>query len=241
MTKTFTLIPGATSSIGEEIARNRCRTDNLVLHGRDLDALNNLASELGGVRDIKVWCHDFQEIGGLHRSFSRMLDTHGIKISKVVHAAGYLKIMPFRALKLEDTLDVFSVNVFSIIEILRVLTCKAHKDHLESVVMMSAFFSKFGDRGNAVYSSSKGALNSLIKGLAVEFPHARFNAIILGAVRTRMTEHLFDASADMGRFNRYVLGTGTTDHVSAAVDYLLSDGLWMTGQELYLDGGASIA
>jgi 3-oxoacyl-[acyl-carrier protein] reductase len=241
MTKTFTLITGATSSIGKEIARNRCKTDNLVLHGRNMDALSNLASELGSVKDIKVWCHDFKKIDELHRDFTQMLDIGGIKVSKVVHAAGYLKIMPFRALKLEDTLDIFSVNVFSIIEILRVLTCKAHKDNLESVVMMSAFFSKFGDRGNAVYSSSKGALNSLIKGLAVEFPHARFNAIILGAVRTKMTEHLFDASSDMNRFNRYVLGTGTTDHVSDAVDFLLSDNLWMTGQEIYLDGGASIA
>jgi short-subunit dehydrogenase len=241
MIKTFTLITGATSSIGKEIARNRSKTDNLVLHGRDMDALRDLANELSNATDIKIWCYDFKKIDDLNSDFSEMLDFNAIKVSKVVHAAGYLKIMPFRAFKLEDTLDIFNVNVFSIIEILRVLTRKAHKDNLESVVMISAFFSKFGDRGNAVYSSSKGALNSLIKGLAVEFPHARFNAIILGAVRTKMTEHLFDASVDMSRFNRYVLGTGTTEQVSDGVNFLLSDHLWMTGQEIYLDGGASIA
>ena len=241
MTKNFTLITGATSSIGKETARNRSKTDNLVLHGRDMDALNNLASELGCSTNVKIWCYDFMKIDELHRDFSQVIDADDIKISRVIHAAGHLKIMPFRALKLEDTLHIFNVNVFSIIEILRVLARKPHRDHLDSVVMMSAFYSKFGDRGNAVYSSSKGALNSLIKGLAVEFPQTRFNAIILGAVRTKMTEHLFEASADVKRFNRYILGTGTTKQVSEAVDFLLSDNLWMTGQELYLDGGASIA
>ena len=241
MTKVYTLITGATSSIGMEIALNRARTDNLLLHGRDVDTLSSLAREIRGTKDIKVWCYDFKETDELHRDFSQMLDISAIKVNKVVHAAGYLKIMPFRAFKYQDTVDIFSVNVFSIVEILRVLTRKAHRENLESVVMMSAFFSKFGDRGNAIYSSSKGALNSLIKGLAVEFPQARFNAIILGAVRTKMTEHLFDASADMERFNRYILGTGTTDQVSDTVDFLLSETLWMTGQEVFLDGGASIA
>ena len=103
------------------------------------------------------------------------------------------------------------------------------------------YFSKFGDKGNAVYSSSKGALNSLVKGLAVEFPKTRFNSLILGAVRTRMTEHLFEAGSDPSRFARYILGTGQPSAVADAVDFLLKEDLWMTGQEVFLDGSASVA
>lgn len=241
MTELYTLITGATSSIGIDIAHNRAKTDNLLLHGRDADALTDLTNEINTTNNIKVWCFDFTDIDELHNEFSNMLDENNIKINKVVHAAGYLKIMPFRSFKLKDTFDIFSINVFSIIEIIRVLTKKAHKEHLESVVMISAFFSKFGDKGNAIYSSSKGALNSLVKGLAAEFSHARFNVIILGAVRTKMTEHLFDTNSDMKRFDRYILGTGNTNQVSNTVDFLLSENLWMTGQEVFLDGGASIA
>tara|TARA_E500000178_G_scaffold314630_1_gene333022 strand:+ start:293 stop:1018 length:726 start_codon:yes stop_codon:yes gene_type:complete len=241
MTKLYTLITGATSSIGMDIAHNRANTDNLLLHGRDLDALSKLANEISTTNNIKIWCFDFTDINELHNDFSRMLENENIKINKVVHAAGHLKIMPFRAFKYNDTLDIFSINVFSIVEIIRVLTKKAHKEHLESVVMISAFFSKFGDKGNAIYSSSKGALNSIVKGLAAEFSHARFNVIILGAVRTKMTEHLFEANSDMKRFDRYILGTGNTNQVSVTVDFLLSENLWMTGQEVFLDGGASIA
>lgn len=237
----YTLITGATSTIGLEVARRRAATDHLLLHGRDVIALADLASQLQASTVVKTWCRDLTQPDGLHEEFMQLLDREDIQINKVVHAAGHLKIQPFRSFKLQDTMDIYSVNVFSIIEIIRVLTRKPYRNNLRSVVLLSALFSKFGDKGNAVYSSSKGALNSLVKGLAVEFPQTRFNALILGAVRTKMTEHLFGPGADPTRFERYILGTGEPEMVADAIDFLLHENLWMTGQEMFLDGGASIA
>ena len=237
----YTLITAATSTLGSEVARRRAATDRLLLHGRDEVALKALADALSAFTDVKIWCHDLAKPEGLHENFKGLIQKEGINIKRVVHAAGYLKILPFRAFKLTDTMAIYSVNVFSIIEILRVLTSKPHRNELHSVVFMSALFSKFGDRGNAIYSSAKGALNSLIKGLAVEFPKTRVNALILGAVRTRMTEHLFTDGVDLQRFTRYILGTGRPKNVADAIDFLLQEDLWMTGQEMFLDGGASIS
>ena len=239
--KGYTLITGATSSLGEEVARRRSATDQLLLHGRDLDALETLASELRAHTDVKIWCCDFGNPALLHGEFLRLLEQDNLRVERVVHAAGYLKILPLRSFELIDTMTIFNVNVFSIIEILRVLARKPYREQLRSVVVMSALFSKFGDKGNAVYSASKGALNSLVKGLAVEFPQTRFNSLILGAVRTRMTNHLFLPGAVSQRFARYLLGTGNPSEVADGVDFLLKETLWMTGQELFLDGGASIA
>jgi 3-oxoacyl-[acyl-carrier protein] reductase len=240
--KPFTLITGATSSLGAEIARRRASTDSLLLHGRNLDELTALANELAKETEVKIWCRDFIDPTGLHADLLKLLGDEAIQIRRVVHAAGCIKILPFRRFELEETIKIFNVNVLSIIEILRVLTRSAYRPHLHSVVFLSAFFSKFGDKGNAIYSSSKGALNSLIKGLAVEFSHIRFNALLLGAVRTKMTEHLFSNANgnDNNRFSRYLLGTGKPDDVANAVDFLLSDDLWMTGQEISFDGGASV-
>lgn len=237
----YTLVTGATSTLGSEIARRRASTDCLLLHGRDFEALNKLACELSRITDVKVWCRDLSNSEGLHSEFLELLETSNIHVERVVHAAGHLKILPLRSFELQETLSIFNVNVFSIIEILRVLARKSHREHLRSVVLLSAYFSKFGDKGNAVYSSSKGALNSLVKGLAVEFPKTRFNSLILGAVRTRMTEHLFEKVAEDSRFERYILGVGKPCVVADTVDFLLKDDLWMTGQEVFLDGGASIA
>lgn len=237
----YTLITGATSTLGAEVARRRASTEPLLLHGRDPEALEALASELRTFTEVRTWCRDLANPAGLHGEFLQLLEQDGLRIERVVHAAGSLKILPFRSFELTDTMAIFSVNVFSIIEILRVLARKPHRDQLRSVVLLSAFFSKFGDKGNAVYSSSKGALNSLVKGLAVEFPQTRFNALILGAVRTSMTEHLFSPGADAQRFARYLLGTGKPADVVDAVDFLLKANLWMTGQEVFLDGGASVS
>lgn len=237
----YTLITGATSTIGAEVAWRRSATDRLLLHGRDPQALDALSSELRAITEVTTWCRDLASPDGLHGEFLQLLEQGDICVERVVHAAGHLKILPFRSFELADTMAIFNVNVFSIIEMLRVLARKPYRESLRSVVLLSAFFSKFGDKGNAVYSSSKGALNSLVKGLAVEFPQTRYNALILGAVRTRMTEHLFAPGADTQRFARYLLGTGQADDVADAVDFLLKDDLWMTGQEIFLDGGASIA
>ncbi len=235
----YTLITGATSTLGAEVARRRASTEPLLLHGRNPEALEALASELRISTEVRTWCRDLANPVGLHGEFLELLEQDGLLVERVVHAAGKLKILPMRSFELTDTMDIFSVNVFSIIEILRVLVRKPFRDQLRSVVLLSAFFSKFGDKGNAVYASSKGALNSLVKSLAVEFPQTRFNALILGAVRTRMTEHLFSPGADEKRFTRYLLGIGKPSDVADAVDFLLKDGLWMTGQEVFLDGGAS--
>lgn len=237
----YTLITGATSTLGAEIARRRAATDKLLLHGRDAEALDVLANELRKITDVQTWCYDFENCSELHDVFLSLVKRNNLSIMRVVHAAGQLKILPLRSFELNDTLAIFNINLFSIIEILRALSRKNHRENLRSVVLLSAYFSKFGDKGNAIYSSSKGALNSLVKGLAVEFPKTRFNSLILGAVRTRMTEHLFDSNADSSRFTRYILGTGQPSFVADAVDFLLKENLWMTGQEVYFDGGASIA
>ncbi len=235
----YTLITGATSTIGSEVARSRAATDYLLLHGRDRSALEVLASELRITTEVKIWCRDLANLEGLHGEFLQLLERDGLRIERVIHAAGTFKILPLRLFELTDTMAIYSVNVFSIIEILRVLARKPYRDELLSVVVLSALVSKFGDKGNAIYSSSKGALNSLVKGLAVEFPQTRFNALILGAVRTHMTEHLFSDGDGAQKFSRYTLGTGTPADVADAIDFLLRDGLWMTGQEIFLDGGAS--
>jgi 3-oxoacyl-[acyl-carrier protein] reductase len=237
----YTLVTGATSTLGAKIARRRAQTDRLLLHGRDAEALDQLAAELGKCTDVKIWCRDFSHCEGLHDEFLELLEGGNLHVRRVVHAAGQLKILPLRSFRLQDTLSIYNVNVFSIIEILRALVRKSYRDQLRSVVFLSAYFSKFGDKGNAIYSSSKGALNSMVKGLAVEFPGIRFNSLILGAVRTRMTEHLFEDGTDAARFARYILGVGNPSAVADAVDFLLKDDLWMTGQEVFLDGGASVA
>jgi NAD(P)-dependent dehydrogenase (short-subunit alcohol dehydrogenase family) len=82
-----------------------------------------------------------------------------------------------------------------------------------------------------------------MKSLAMELaPNIRVNAVLPGAVRTTLTEHIFEDENLINRMKEtYPLGLGTTTDIYDAVKFLLSDeSRWITGQQLYVDGGRTV-
>jgi NAD(P)-dependent dehydrogenase (short-subunit alcohol dehydrogenase family) len=101
----------------------------------------------------------------------------------------------------------------------------------------------FASLGNIMYMSSKGAINSFVKGIAFELASAgiRANAIQPGMVKTNLTVTISDdeIAKDIAR---YPLGRyGLPEEVAWAAVYLLSDATkWMTGSILTIDGGLTL-
>ena len=79
--------------------------------------------------------------------------------------------------------------------------------------------------------------------LAVELaPNVRVNSVLPGAVRTRMTEGIFANEEVVERMkSKYPLGLGDVSKIADAVSFLLSEkAAWITGQQITVDGGATI-
>jgi NAD(P)-dependent dehydrogenase (short-subunit alcohol dehydrogenase family) len=102
-----------------------------------------------------------------------------------------------------------------------------------------------GEPGHAAYSSSKGAVISLTRAMAVELaPYGiRVNAISPGPVYTEMftnnvtTEEARQRIADSAPLGR----VGQPEDIARGILYLAStDSDWCTGQSLSVDGGLSI-
>ena len=99
------------------------------------------------------------------------------------------------------------------------------------------------DGALAAYQVSKAGLVSLSRGIAAEFgPHGiRSNTVCPGAIVTPMIAGIYesDPSRERAMAARVPLQrTGTTDDVSGAVTYLLSDAAsFVTGTDLVVDGG----
>ena len=97
--------------------------------------------------------------------------------------------------------------------------------------------------GQSVYSSTKGAVNSMTATMAKELaPYGiRVNAVAPGFIATEMIEAIPEEKREqyikdipLGRF-------GTADEVANAVVMLASDACsYVTGQVLVLDGGLSL-
>ena len=128
--------------------------------------------------------------------------------------------------------------------IVKVLTSrKINKKALNSAVFISSNISNRGAKTFGVYGSSKAALDGLMRNLAVELaPQVRVNSILPGAMRTKMTEKIFEDAAMQERMQQnYPMGIGTPEQLTGMVRLLLSDRAeWVTGQQFVIDGGRTI-
>jgi 3-oxoacyl-[acyl-carrier protein] reductase len=118
------------------------------------------------------------------------------------------------------------------------------------VVNLSSI-SALGNRGQANYSAAKMGIQGLTRTLAIELGPfgVNVNAVAPGFVATEMT----DATAarlrlDVEEFRRLnaeavpVKRVGVPDDIAAAITFLASDeASYVTGQTLYVDGGASVS
>ena len=235
------LITGASSGIGRAMAIELSGKYCLILGGRDALRLHQVQSECNASQRHLIWRHDLSSVEGIAPELSSFLAEHRISIGAFVHCAAVLNVLPLRSLTSAAIAATFSTNVLSAMEIVKALTKKkVNQNQLECVVFLSSIASKFGARGFSAYGASKGALDALMKSLAVELaPGVRVNSVLPGAVRTPMTESMFDDAELAAKFEcSYPLGVGRPSDVINAVDFLLSEkARWITGQQLVVDGG----
>ena len=110
-------------------------------------------------------------------------------------------------------------------------------------VFISSISAQHPHKGGATYSSSKAALESFSKVVAMEYSHRRIrsNVVSPAMVKTPLYEKAAeDASHEsmQAHVDKYPLGIGDPEDVANAIIYLLSDASrWVTGTKIVLDGG----
>lgn len=111
-----------------------------------------------------------------------------------------------------------------------------------SVVNMSSVYAASGGRGTSpAYHAAKGAVRSLTKNVALQWAThgVRVNSVHPGFIRTPMLELAVDSKLKQELINSTPMARlGEPEEVAAAVAYLASDDAsFVTGSELYVDGG----
>jgi NAD(P)-dependent dehydrogenase (short-subunit alcohol dehydrogenase family) len=115
-----------------------------------------------------------------------------------------------------------------------------------SVINIASFVALMGCTvPQDAYTSSKGAVLSLTRSLAVQYGRdaIRANAICPGPILTPMLESLFPSEEErLKRLDRIPLGRfGRAEDVVYAGIYLASDeSSWMTGTTFVIDGGITV-
>jgi NAD(P)-dependent dehydrogenase (short-subunit alcohol dehydrogenase family) len=235
------LITGASSGIGRGIALRLSRTYNLVLGGRDEARLKETRASCLDPERHHLWPFDLANVQGLQSSLTQSIASWGGAVHGFVHSAGMLRVQPFRVSDPATASEVFAVNFFSAAELVRLLTRRAlNAEALRNVVFITSGAGLVGEKGNALYSSSKAALHGLTRCLAVELgPSVRVNSLAPGLVRTDLSSTAIHRAEASPAFSRsYPLGIGEPADIAAEVEFLLSaESRVITGQTWVVDGG----
>ena len=154
--------------------------------------------------------------------------------------------MPIKFDKREKINPVFEANFFAPLELMRSLfKSKKLKDGSSVVTIASIGGVKAFATGNGDYGAAKAALNSIMKFAAKEFAvkKIRVNCICPGMIQTPMVDSCeFSEEQLKTNIATYPLKRyGRPEEVAYGAVYLLSDAtVWVTGTELYIDGGVTV-
>lgn len=232
------LVTGASSGIGRASAIECSKMGaKVIITGRNEERLKETLDLMEG-KDGQSFTCELTSQDALEQLVENLPVLTG-----VVLCAGRSRSLPILFSTREKFDEIFNVNFFSPVELMRLL-CKKKKIVTggSAVFIVSIGGTRRWTPGNAIYGASKAALQSIVNYYAIELGHKkiRVNGINPGMVETPLIHHgtLTQEQLDSDRMKYPLERYGQPLDIAHAVIFLLSDAAsWITGQCLVIDGG----
>ncbi|MDG2272534.1 MAG: SDR family oxidoreductase [Halioglobus sp.] len=226
-----------TANFGTEIARRlAAQGANIVVAARRKEALEQLASELGGTA---VPC-DVTREGDIENLFKVASATYG-NVDIAVFSAGIHSGVAIAELTMEDIRPTLDVSLIGALLFFKYAAAAMSEGG--SVVTISSLTARIPGPGLAVYSSARAGIDYAIRVAAIEYgkQNIRFNSIAAGLIQTDMTDAFFSMQPVIqGHLDATPCGRmGTLDDMAEAALFL-ADGQrsgYINGQVIDLAGG----
>lgn len=235
------LITGASSGIGKTTASEASKLGaSLIITARNEERLSDTFQCLSSSDNLML-VSDLTDDNSIKNLISRLPKLDGVVIS-----VGIADIVPVAFATRKKISRVFETNFFAPVELLRLLLKnKKLNDNSSIVVLSSVGGVSVTSFANGIYGASKAALTSWIKFVAQEVAQRgiRANCVCPGMTETpfihsgTISEDQLEKDKEFYPLKRY----GTPEEIAWSIIYLLSDASrWITGTNLFIDGGISI-
>jgi len=239
------IVTGGGSGLGEAMARCLIAAGaRVVISGRREDVLRDAGARLGERAAYVV--HDVTDVAQVDRLVAAAAEKNGGPATILINNAG----LHLKKSALDETSEewqrLLNVHVFGAMALTRAVAAEMLGQGRGSIVFVTSMAALFGVPEVAAYSAAKSAIQGLVRALAVEWSGrgVRVNAIAPGWIDTAMSRRALESDPD--RKHRVLTRTpmqklGEPEDIGWAAVYLCSSqAKFVTGQQLVVDGGASI-
>lgn len=235
------LVTGSSRGIGRAIAEELARAGAAVVinYAASASAAESAAAELRGagarVAVIRADVSDFAQTQAMVEQTVREFG----RVDILVNNAGITRDKTLKNMTLEDWQMVLRVNLDSVFNCTKAVLPYMIEQRGGKIINISSVIGQMGNLGQANYAASKAGMIGFAKAAALEL--ARYgitvNAVCPGFVESDMLEqvpqHIRENLISRIPLRRF----GHPREVGRAVLYLVTDGEYMTGQTLNLNGG----
>lgn len=253
LTGKVVLATGANSGIGLAFLHGCAKQGaDVVVWGRRADKNADAIAELKALGAPRAHAEDVDvsDEQAVEAAFASTLKVMG-RVDCVFANAGYQnRASSFPDMTSEMYHDLLNVNLHGAFYTLRATTRHMRDraiagDRGGSIVVCGSLSMFQGRQGLEHYAAAKGALNAMVKGLAVEMGQygVRANMIAPGMIMTGMTEDNPQTASVIKHFSAITpLGRpGYMSDIEGPAAYLASDAsIFQTGDILVIDGGRTV-
>jgi 3-oxoacyl-[acyl-carrier protein] reductase len=247
LTGKVAVVTGASKGIGAAIAKQLAADGARVVvnYATSREGADKAVKEItnAGGEAIAVGAH-IPEEADIEKLFAETRKAYG-KVDILVNNAGVYEFAPIEEVTVDEFKRLYDTNVLGVL-----LTTKAALPLFPkeggSIVNVSSVVSALAPPASSVYSSTKGAVDTITKALAKELGprKIRVNAVNPGLVITEGTQTAGIAGSD---FEKGVVAStplgraGCPEDIAPPVSFLASDeARWITGETIFVSGGLAI-
>lgn len=239
MSRTITLVTGASRGIGKAIAKRFAKEGHFVI---------GTATTPEGAQAVDEYLHDAGGIGrmlnvtnqeNIDKLFEEIESVYG-SVQVLVNNAGISQDGLLMRMKDEDWDKVIDTNLTSIYRMSKRAIRGMMKARKGRIINITSVVAQMGNAGQANYAATKAGVEGFSRTLAREIGSRQvtINCVAPGLIETDMTdeldERLLNSMLDAVPVGRL----GQPEDVAAAVSYLASDeASYVTGAVIPVNGG----
>ena len=198
------VITGSSRWIGFELVNLFNKNNyNVIALSRNLSSISKL-----NLNNVSTFSTDLSDSSSINKAV-KFINNKFSSVDILINNAGKLINKPFIETTKQDFISVYSVNVFGLAELVKLLLPSfSDTSHIINISSIGGIAGSSKFPGLSAYSSSKAALNVLTEMLYEEFKTSGpvVNTLALGAVQTEMLEEAFPgykaplSSAEMANY-----------------------------------------